>query len=302
MEFREHIFEFKPDYDGRVISTLLYAECGSERAILYIHGYTDYFFQEHLAAGLVERGYNFYAIDLRKYGRSLLEGQHPNFCMSIREYYDDLTASIDFIGGQGVREIVILGHSTGGLLASMYAAEGEARDKISALVLNSPFLEFNTTALKRYFVIPVASLISRLLPFMHSKPELSPNYARSVHVDHYGEWEFNTDYKPIDGFPLYFSWLRAVRRAQRQLHWGLDIKCPVLVLCSTQSVDSKEWDQRYMKADGVLNVDDIVKYSKCLGSRVSVVQIEGGMHDLFLSERTVRERAFETMVNFLESV
>lgn len=300
MEFTEHIFEFKPDYDGRVISTLVYARCASQRAVLYVHGYTDYFFQEHLASDFLKNNYNFYAIDLRKYGRSLLEGQHPNFCLSMTEYYDDLTAAIEFIRKQGDSEITLLGHSTGGLLASMYAAEGEARDKVSKLVLNSPFLEFNTTAFKQHFIAPLASMISRFFPFLYSKPELSPNYARSVHVAYKGEWEFNTDYKPIEGFPLYFAWLAAVRKAQHQLHKGLDIACPVLVMCSTQSVNQVGWDDRYMQADGVLNVEDIVRYSKCLGHNVSVVQIEGAMHDIFLSAEVVREESFETMMNFLK--
>ncbi|MEK8226237.1 alpha/beta hydrolase [Oerskovia sp. M15] len=41
------------------------------RAVLYVHGFVDYFFQAHLGDAFEEHGYAFYAIDLRGYGRSL---------------------------------------------------------------------------------------------------------------------------------------------------------------------------------------------------------------------------------------
>src|SRR5690606_36880573 len=40
-------------------------------AVLYVHGFVDYFFHPHVAAALAGRGYAFYALDLRAYGRSL---------------------------------------------------------------------------------------------------------------------------------------------------------------------------------------------------------------------------------------
>lgn len=62
MEFRTHIFHFPADYDGPVIATLFEAPrptIDNGRAVLYVHGYIDYFFQEHLAEHFVARGYRF---------------------------------------------------------------------------------------------------------------------------------------------------------------------------------------------------------------------------------------------------
>src|SRR5690606_6997040 len=57
----------------------------SERpAVLYLHGYNDYFFQTHLAEHLMVHGYAFYALDLRKHGRSLRPWQTPNYCTDLR--------------------------------------------------------------------------------------------------------------------------------------------------------------------------------------------------------------------------
>ena len=36
-------------------------------------------------------------------------------------------------------------------------------------------------------------------------------YARSLHRDHEGEFEFNLDWKPVESWPVYAGWLRAVR-------------------------------------------------------------------------------------------
>lgn len=299
MKFEEHVFEFPNDYDGKVVATLVSHRIASVRAVLYVHGYTDYFFQEHLAEWFTEQGFSFYAVDLRKYGRSLLEGQHPNFCRSITEYYPDITESLRRISRDGHTEIVLMGHSTGGLLASLYADNGQERGLISKLVLNSPFFEFNTVPFKRHIVIPIASLLSRIFPFLHSKPELSPYYAQSVHKEYHGEWDFNKAWKPIDGFPLYFSWLAAVRHAQHKLQQGLHINAPVLVICSASSYSSSEWNSGYMSSDGVLNVEHIARFAMGLGRDVELVRMDGGMHDIFLSAKPVRERAFEALASFI---
>ena len=41
-----------------------------ERAVLYLHGRNDFFFQTHLADALLTAGYEFYALDLRTCGRA----------------------------------------------------------------------------------------------------------------------------------------------------------------------------------------------------------------------------------------
>jgi alpha-beta hydrolase superfamily lysophospholipase len=50
---------------------------GDRRSVLYLHGYNDYFFHTHVAEKFNENNFDFYALDLRKYGRSLLKNQHP---------------------------------------------------------------------------------------------------------------------------------------------------------------------------------------------------------------------------------
>src|SRR5678810_1352523 len=98
--FEARELEFPPDYDGPVVATLvrLPVREASRGAVLYVHGFLDYFFQRHMAERFAAEGYAFYALDLRKHGRSLLPHQHPCFCKDIAEYHEDLTRALEEIG------------------------------------------------------------------------------------------------------------------------------------------------------------------------------------------------------------
>src|SRR5687767_7970686 len=91
---------FPDDYDGPVVATLvrLPAAEAPAGAVLYLHGFSDYFFQRHMAERFAAEGYAFYALELRKHGRSLRPHQHPNFCKSVAEYYADITRALEVIG------------------------------------------------------------------------------------------------------------------------------------------------------------------------------------------------------------
>src|SRR5688572_29742996 len=135
---------FPPDYDGEVTATLVRQEPlldAPRRAVLYLHGFIDYFFQAHVALTFNERGYDFYALDLRKYGRSLTP-KHPNFCKDFHEYFPEISASLEIMADEGHREVTVIAYSTGALTAALYAKEGNHRAHITRIIFNSPFLDF----------------------------------------------------------------------------------------------------------------------------------------------------------------
>lgn len=287
-------FDMAPDYEGKVVCTLIRANTTTttNTAILYVHGYIDYFFHDNLATAALSSGFGFYAVELRKYGRSYLSGQHFNYCRSIYEYYSDIDRSIEQILQDGYKHVAFIGHSTGGLLTSLYASDGRYKDIICSMVLNSPFLELNAPWYKRHLLIPAVGLISKFMPYASKKNELSDFYGISLHKSYKGRWDYNLAYKPINGVPLYFAWLNAIKKAQQKLHRGLLVGCPTLVLSSDCSSNPKVWQEQLIRqTDIVLNVADIERYSKSIGPLSNYEQITHGIHDLYLSAPDVATKA-----------
>ena len=270
------VVKLPDDYEGPVTATVvsLRAEPPSASAVLYVHGYLDYYFQYHMGRHFAGHGRNFYAVDQRN-------------------------AAINVILADGNTDITLIGHSTGGLLSALYCAEGARRGFINRLILNSPFLEFNTGWFVRRAVIPVAGALSLLFPYAKVRNVLSPNYFKSVHASRYGEWEFDTRWKPEQAPPLYLAWLRAVRLAQRSVHRGLGLPIPVLVMFSDRSTYHKRWHEEALASDTILNVGHIARYGAKLGDNVTLEEIPGGLHDLVLSQPDVREKVLTAMEYFI---
>ena len=274
--FEASTLEFPDDYEGRVVATLVRLPAGDapRGAVLYVHGFVDYFFQRHLAERFAAEGYAFHALDLRKHGRSMLPHQHPNFCKDLAEYDADISAAIDAIGGP----VLLAGHSTGGLICSLYCDRGERREQVRALWLNSPFFDWKVTPFKRA-QLGMAALTGQAFPFLNDPKALSPVYVRSIHRDYEGEWDFDLTLKPLNGFPAYFGWIGAVLAAQAKVHAGLSIHCPVLTMHSDE-------------ADIVLDWRHIAKWGRTLGPNATVLAFPGGLHDLVLSRREIRDAVF----------
>jgi alpha-beta hydrolase superfamily lysophospholipase len=271
--------DFPDDYDGKVVATLVRLPGGEapRGPVLYVHGYTDYFFQRHMAERFAAEGYAFYALDLRKHGRSLREYQHPNFCKRVDEYYADLDEAIAVIGAP----VLLAGHSTGGLVCSLYADDcekhGSRADRVSALWLNSPFFDWNAPDWKRP-QIHLGAAAGRFAPFTKSPEALPRGYTdRLLH-----DWAFDTKLKPVEGFPIFLGWIAAMCDAHAQVHKGLAIQCPILSMHSDE-------------ADVVLNWRHIARYSRTLGPDVSVLAFPGGVHDLVLSRPEIREEVFRQL-------
>ncbi|HYL23114.1 MAG TPA: alpha/beta hydrolase [Burkholderiales bacterium] len=273
---------FPDDYGGPVVATLVrLPTANAERgAVLYIHGFSDYFFQRHMAERFAAEGYAFYALDLRKYGRSLRPHQHPNFCKSLSEYYADISAALEVIGTR----VLLAGHSMGGLVCSLYAHEGAHRAQVLALWLNSPFFDWNAPEWRKVQLY-LAVAAGRYCPFLNDPKALRPEYTRALH----SEWDFDSALKPDYGFPLYYGWLGAISDGFAKVHRGLAIEFPVLSMHSDE-------------ADVVLNWRHIARWSRGLGPNVTVLAFPGGWHDLVCSPGQIREEVFRQLLAWAQAV
>jgi alpha-beta hydrolase superfamily lysophospholipase len=293
------------DYEGKVEATLISRKAPkqSQKAILYIHGFVDYFFQNNLANWANNIGINFYAIDLRKYGRSLLPHQKPNMARSMSEYFEEIDMALNIIKNKEKNNFLILmGHSTGGLISSLYANLHRNDDSVDALILNSPFFDMNKPAWFKKTALPITAFIGKNFPNLPSPEGLKEGYAKSLHKNHEGEWDFNLDYKPILGYKINLGWVSAIHYGQQELQKGLNITCPILVMYSSKSVTPGNYHHSMHAADSVLDVVDISKYADVIGKNVTKVEITDGMHDLVLSKKEVREEVFVEMTKFIEKL
>ena len=268
------------------------------RAALYVHGWNDYFFQTHVADYLTELGYDFYAIDLRRYGRSLRPGQLRGFITNLDDYSLELDAAADLIAVDHDR-LLLIGHSTGGLVTALWAAQNA--DRLEALILNSPWLDIQGAAIVRTLGSPVIDRLGSRSPTSIIRlPDLGFN-ARSMHISLGGEWDYDLTLKSTPGPPIRTGWLRAILLGHQKVAAGLGIGVPILVLASATTEFSRRWHEGLRTVDSVLDVEQIAARAVRLGLHVTVVRIPEGLHDLTLSAPQVRKQALDEIGRFVEA-
>lgn len=314
--FRRYAMHTMPVYGKEFHSTLIEYPYGSSKRtdslaakpahgiILYVHGYNDYFFQRELAEKADSAGYAFFAIDLHYCGRSLMPGDARGDMRNMREFFAELDYAVELarvITKERADSLpmVLMGHSQGGLLAAFYA-DHRPEEKFAALVLNSPFFDFNFNWLVRNLAIPVVSEIAMYLPDFSIGSSGNPNYAYSLDKKYYGEWLYNTEWKSESRPEQFLGWVRAIHKAQQELHRGFHINSPTLVMHGDCTEKGEEWSENYMHCDGVLDVEHIEKWAPKVGPNVKTETIAGGLHDLFLSRKAVRDEAYAKAFRFID--
>jgi alpha-beta hydrolase superfamily lysophospholipase len=268
------------------------------RAVLYLHGWNDYFFQAHVADYLTDLGYDFYALELRRYGRSIRPGQLRGFIANLDDYSLELDAAADLIAADHDR-LMLMGHSTGGLIAALWAARNA--DRLEGMILNSPWLDLQGSAIVRALGAPVIDVLGSRAPTSIIRvPDLGFT-ARSLHISLGGEWDYDLTLKSRPSPPIRTGWLRAVLLGHQRVAAGLGIGVPILVLASARTEFARRWHEGLRVVDSVLDVEQTAARAVRLGPHVTVVRIPDGLHDLTLSAPRVREQALDEIGRFVEA-
>jgi alpha-beta hydrolase superfamily lysophospholipase len=298
-----------PDGEGELVATLVRRGDGggASRAVLALHGYTDYFFHAELADHFAARGFAFYAVDLHKCGRSRLPRQTPHFTTNLASYDTELDRALSLIAADTAgAQVCMYGHSAGGLIVTLWldrlrSRGGIAARNIGALVLNSPFFDLHGPAVLRTPPTSAALIALARLRKMHVIRKPTPGgYGTSLHRDYSGEFDYNLDWKPLGGFPVTFGWINAMRRGQTRLHRGLDVGVPNLILRSDHSVPESPDPDAIQRGDAVLDVAQIARWSGCVGNHTTAAPITDAKHDVFLSLPEPRAAAFRELDGWLD--
>jgi alpha-beta hydrolase superfamily lysophospholipase len=284
------------DNEGAVVATLVRRGSGTttRKAVLHVHGFCDYFFQTDYAEWWAERGYDFYALDLRKYGRSIRPHHTPNYVSDLREYWPELDEAWRLITERDAHDHVVLSaHSTGGLVVPLWAADRQVEAR--GMVLNSPWFDLQGPDWQRTLGTRAIQEIGTRRPMTVLPRTVSGIYGQSLHADFDGEWTYNLDWKPATSWPVRLGWLAAIRRGHFELHRGLGIDTPALVLSSLKSGAPKEMGEIAHTRDIVLNVKQVRQWAPALGNHVTSVAIPGAKHDVVLSRPAVRKHVYDEL-------
>ncbi len=300
-----------PDGEGQLYATLVRraGQPASSRVALAVHGYTDYFFNTELVDHFARHGYRLYGLDLHRCGRSWRPGQPPHFTSDLSRYDRELEDALAIITAENpAARGVICGHSTGGLVVSLWLDRVRARGDTAALgvaglVLNSPFLDLNgPSVLRTRATAGALGAASRMSKTRIVRAAGKGGYGLTLHRDYDGEFDYNLLWKPIGGFPITAGWLHAVRRGQAQLHRGLDVGVPNLILRSDHSVSETAGIAAMQRADAVLDVAQIAKRAGCVGNRQTIVPVTDAKHDVFLSLPGPRAAAYRELDQWLAAI
>ncbi|MDO4666202.1 MAG: alpha/beta hydrolase [Actinomycetaceae bacterium] len=277
-------------------------------ACLYIHGWNDYFFHREVARHVALSGGAFYALDLRKYGRSLRPGQSPGYVTDLSAYDQDFSAALEMIENENPGlPVIFMAHSTGGLTTALWAHRHPGR--LAGLALNSPWLAWQYQEVSRKLARPIVSAWAWRAPRqIIPMPSDGHVYSRSLGPWRDGDlpaylqpfaddpavtgWDLIPQWKAPESQPLRPAWLQAILRGHGQVLAGLQIDCPVMVWASKRSF-SGPWDPSARRADAVLNVENIVRVAPLLGDDVTIRRFES-RHDIFLSDPDVRIQVWDS--------
>lgn len=272
---------------------------------LFVHGWNDYFYQREYARHISLAGGKFYALDLREYGRSLQPDSDPCWITDLRYYGAEFDAALDEIRKAYPRlPLILSGHSTGGLIVSLWAHAHS--HLVDGMILNSPWIELQTG-------IPSRHAFAALLVGLQHIPTLplAPRDSTSVYAQSFDGWKpeygplpqplepwktdpsvsgwiVNDAWKDPDGRYVRAAWLNAIIEGQNRVAAGLHIDFPVYLQVSQESYLESQWSVEAFIKDTVLDADLLVKRMKSLGNDV-VLQRLLARHDVMLSYPPVRQ-------------
>eukprot|EP01127_Copromyxa_protea_P008757 TRINITY_DN2013_c0_g1_i2.p1 TRINITY_DN2013_c0_g1~~TRINITY_DN2013_c0_g1_i2.p1 ORF type:complete len:1369 (-),score=377.94 TRINITY_DN2013_c0_g1_i2:22-3597(-) len=302
--FETRITELVRDYDNALPIARL-VRCLAPRettcAVLYIPTISDYFWQDEIATTFNEEGYNFYALEPRRYSRNIKPGTpqpRPYLVRDFAEYYEEIHWALRVLKTEeGMDRIILAGHGSGATVATLFAQDHPG--EVSALFLNSPLVGLSPE---------IPGLSKPLGWFSPPDSQTTPvfeTFHASVSVDRNGSFDWDQNLKPIPGYPIYCGWIDAMTKATERMtgeKGALNLEeLPVLIMTSASHMPLTNPNHVLArKCDVIQDVSLIVRVAGKWGKKIQLSLIKDGLHDLFLSDLRIRDEAFDTFFDYFD--
>lgn len=219
----------------------------SSKAILLIHGFFEHSGRyDELASKLKEIGYSVFSVDLRGHGRTVSK---KGDLQSINKLIGDMKVVVSYIKEKySFNKLGAFAHSTGGLLASIYASL--YKEELDFLVLTSPAV-YCPSKYRKIKYIPY-----KFIPFVKLKRDLK----NITYIDEYTLKSFS-----IRSIGVIFD------EGVKKINKVLDIMCPTLLLCG--------------KKDDLLDEPDkYISFSNKLTCKKKFIMYENAEHRIVHNE------------------
>ena len=299
---------FTKIYKDNTKTELRYILRNNSKAFIWIHGFNDYYFHFNIDNKLVNDSFDIFAITLRGYGQTVqLINKDKLFNIdTLDKYIIDIDSNLHYIIEilkKDYNEIVLYSHSLGGLVSSVYLNKGKYRNKITKLVLNSPFYDF------RKFTLFDNLAFNYIIPFIgiFRKLKLINNLCLKIHngIDPYRSFIFDKYYYDkelkVNYKKIYLDWVLAVLEYQKIIK---NNKCnsniPILILYCDKNISSSDILNNDL-GDDILNINDITYYSQIYFNNLTLKKISNSIHDIFCSDKNVVDKSYNFMINWIEN-
>ena len=140
--------------------------------------------------------------------------------------------------------------------------EGTNASKITALILNAPFFDFNDTKIKEFLLENIIVPIGKIAPKFVIKEGKKELYENNYYTDILSRYYFDQERKICHPSHIFAGWIKAISKYHRIIQSkNIQINIPILVLTSATTNKTCNGVQ---DGDCVLDVDEIKTYSKKL--------------------------------------
>jgi len=280
---------------------LLYTDNKKDNAFIWIHGYNDYYFHFHVGEELLKNGYDVYAITFRNFGKIAKDRRYIHYVKSWDSYFKDINNSLEWImKNKKHKKFVLYGHSTGGLISTIYMNEGKYKNIFHGLILNSPFFDFYGSDTKEFIIKYIYYYIAFIFPTFIASSGSNKISKVPFYKNILKRYYFNQNYKLTYPSHIFVSYLQNAAYHQNRIQNNkINISKPILVLHSEKST---RWPECNDNTDCILDINEIKKYSRLIGNNVKLKSLNGATHDVLLSKNNITKKGIQYIIKFIKNL